>query len=127
LRLVNGLIVYMLRLPPLYRDAWHLEHFGALNIYYSHSETIRQQDVEAAAPFLHSPAPSLSLRCSSEPFGLTVPFLKGSVITYGSILMVLLAVLIWYMLNRTAFGGMSTRRVMIRTRRALPASAPTGR
>ena len=30
--------------------------------------------------------------------------LKGSVITYGSILMVLLAVAVWYMLNRTAFG-----------------------
>ena len=31
-------------------------------------------------------------------------WLKGSVITYGSILMVLLAVVVWYMLNRTAFG-----------------------
>src|SRR6185369_5466708 len=36
--------------------------------------------------------------------GLQVPWLKGSVITYGSILMVLVAIAIWYMLNRTAFG-----------------------
>ena len=31
-------------------------------------------------------------------------WLKGSVVTYGSILMVLLALAVWYVLNRTAFG-----------------------
>ena len=36
--------------------------------------------------------------------GLEVSWLKGSVITYGSILMVLLAIAVWYVLNRTAFG-----------------------
>jgi fructose transport system permease protein len=103
--LVNGLIVTMLRLPPFIVTLGTWSIFGALNIYYSHSETIRQQDVEAAAPFLQFTGTIIKpYDVLLNHLGLTVPFLKGSVITYGSILMVLLAVLIWYILNRTAFG-----------------------
>ncbi|MCC2689007.1 MAG: transporter permease [Rhizobiaceae bacterium] len=36
--------------------------------------------------------------------GLELSWLKGSVITYGSLLVVVLAALVWYLLNRTAFG-----------------------
>src|SRR6185312_2683991 len=49
---INGLIVTILRLPPFIVTLGTWSIFGALNIYYSRSETIRQQDVEAAAPFL---------------------------------------------------------------------------
>ena len=49
---VNGLIVTLLRLPPFIVTLGTWSIFGALNTCYSRSETIRQQDIEAAAPFL---------------------------------------------------------------------------
>jgi fructose transport system permease protein len=79
--------------------------FGALNIFYSRSETIRQQDIEAAAPFLQWTGTIIKPHdLILNTLGIELPWLKGSVITYGSILMILLAAAIWYMLNRTAFG-----------------------
>ena len=42
----------MLRLPPFIVTLGTWSIFGALNIFYSRSETIRQQDIEAVAPFL---------------------------------------------------------------------------
>jgi fructose transport system permease protein len=102
---VNGLIVTILRLPPFIVTLGTWSIFGALNIFYSRSETIRQQDIEAVAPFLQFTGTIIKpYDLLLNTFGVTLPFLKGSVITYGSILMVLLAVLIWYILNRTAFG-----------------------
>jgi fructose transport system permease protein len=102
---VNGLIVTILRLPPFIVTLGTWSIFGALNIFYSRSETIRQQDVEAVAPFLQFTGTIIKpYDFLLNHLGLTVPWLKGSVITYGSILMVLLAIAIWYILNRTAFG-----------------------
>jgi len=102
---VNGLIVTLLRLPPFIVTLGTWSIFGALNIFYSRSETIRQQDVEAVAPFLQFTGTIIKpYDFFLNNLGLTIPWLKGSVITYGSILMVLLATSVWYMLNRTAFG-----------------------
>ena len=42
----------MLRLPPFIVTLGTWSIFGALNIWYSRSETIRPQDIEATAPFL---------------------------------------------------------------------------
>ena len=42
----------MLRLPPFIVTLGTWSIFGALNVWYSRSETIRAQDIEAAAPFL---------------------------------------------------------------------------
>jgi fructose transport system permease protein len=102
---VNGLIVTLLRLPPFIVTLGTWSIFGALNIFYSRSETIRQQELEASARFLEWTGTIF------KPFdlvhnltGIEVPWLKGSVITYGSILMLLLALAVWYLLNRTAFG-----------------------
>ena len=47
---VNGLIITILRLPPFIVTLGTWSIFGALNIFYSRSETIRQQDIEAVAP-----------------------------------------------------------------------------
>ena len=88
--LVNGALVTCLRLPPFIVTLGTWSIFGALNLWYSQSQTIRQQEVEAAAPFL-------------QFMGTAIKF-GGARLTYGSILMILLAVLVWYMLNRTAFG-----------------------
>jgi fructose transport system permease protein len=102
---VNGLIVTLLRLPPFIVTLGTWSIFGALNIFYSRSETIRQQDVEAVAPFLQFNGTIIKpYDLVLNALGLQVPWLKGSVITYGSILMVLLAIGVWYVLNRTAFG-----------------------
>jgi fructose transport system permease protein len=60
-------------------------------IYVSHSETIRAQDIEAAAPLL-------------QWLGHTIRLGGGAVLTYGAIAMILISVIIWYVLNRTAFG-----------------------
>ena len=48
----TALIVTLLRLPPFIVTLGTWSIFGALNIFYSRSETIRQQDIEAVAPFL---------------------------------------------------------------------------
>ncbi|HET8726210.1 MAG TPA: ABC transporter permease [Alphaproteobacteria bacterium] len=88
--LVNGFLVTLLRLPPFIATLGTWSVFFALNLWYSESSTIRSQDVEAAAPLL------LWL-------GTPVVFL-GARLTYGSILMILLFVLLWYVLNRTAWG-----------------------
>jgi fructose transport system permease protein len=101
---VNGMLVTLLRLPPFIVTLGTWSIFGALNIFYSRSETIRQQDVESIAPFLQFNGTIIKPYDLLLKAGLEVPWLKGSVITYGSILMVLLAIAVWYMLNRTAFG-----------------------
>ena len=89
---VNGLIVTMLRLPPFIVTLGTWSIFGALNIFYSRSETIRQQDIEAAAPFLQWTGTVIKpYDLMLDTFNLTLPWLKGSVITYGSILLVVLA------------------------------------
>jgi fructose transport system permease protein len=87
---VNGALVALLRLPPFIVTLGTWSIFGALNLWYSRSETIRQQDVEAAAPFL-------------QFLGTALRF-WGARLTFGSLLMLALAALVWYLLQRTAFG-----------------------
>jgi fructose transport system permease protein len=98
---LNGLIVTLLRLPPFIVTLGTLSIFGALNTLYSRSETIRQQDIEATAPFLQWTGTTIRLW---SDLGVELPFLRGWVLTYGSILMVLLAIIVSYILARTAFG-----------------------
>jgi fructose transport system permease protein len=88
--LLNGALVAVLRLPPFIVTLGTWSIFAALNLWYSQSQTIRQQDVEAAAPFLQLTGTALQV--------------GGARLTLGSILMLLLALLLWYVLNRTAFG-----------------------
>ncbi|WP_192364136.1 ABC transporter permease [Mesorhizobium mediterraneum] len=103
--IVNGLIVTMLRLPPFIVTLGTWSIFGALNVWYSRSETIRQQDMEAAAPFLQWTGTIFKpYDFFSKTLGLDWIFLKGWVLTYGSLVMLILAFVIWYVLNRTAFG-----------------------
>jgi fructose transport system permease protein len=102
---LNGWIITRLRLPPFIVTLGTWSIFGALNIFYSRSETIRQQDIEAGAPFLQWTGTVIKpYDLLLNTIGLDLGFLKGSVITYGSILVVVLAAFVWYLLNRTAFG-----------------------
>jgi fructose transport system permease protein len=103
--LVNGVLVTLFRLPPFIVTLGTWSMFGALNIYYSHSETIRQKEIEEFAPFLQWPGTSIRpYNLLSEHLGLVVPWLKGSVITTGSLMMILIAIGVWFLLQRTAFG-----------------------
>jgi fructose transport system permease protein len=87
---LNGSLVTRLKMPPFIVTLGTLSIIGALNTWYSQSESIRSQDIDEAAPFLKLMGVPLQL--------------FGARIIYGSILMLLLAGLIWYVLNRTAYG-----------------------
>ena len=66
--------------------------FGALNIFYSQSETIRMQDIEAKAPFLQIDRHHRS-RSAARASSLGAASCCS-----------LLAVVVWYVLNHTAWG-----------------------
>src|SRR4051794_8659269 len=102
--LLNGVIVTMLRLPPFIVTLGTWSIFGALNVWYSESETIRQQDMELSAPFLQLTGTLIKPFQAFQSIGLQLDFLRGWVFTWGSILMVGVAIVIWYILSKTAFG-----------------------
>lgn len=87
---INGVLVAVVKLPAFIVTLGTWSIFGALVIFVSHSETVRAQDIEAVAPIL-------------QWLGHTVR-LGGAVVTYGSLLMILIALVVWYILSRTAFG-----------------------
>ena len=87
---INGVLVAFVKLPPFIVTLGTLSVFTALKLWYSHSESIRNVDIEAKAPALLW-------------FGEAFKF-AGAKLTYGSISLILLAGLIWYVLNHTAWG-----------------------
>ncbi len=88
--LLNGALVAYMRLPPFIVTLGTWNIVMATNFIYSANETIRDTDVDASAPLLHI-------------FGSS--FKVGSaVLTAGVIAMVLLVLLLWYVLNHTAWG-----------------------
>jgi fructose transport system permease protein len=101
---VNGLIVTLLKLPPFIVTLGTWSIFGALNVWYSQSETIREQDLDAAAPFLKEIGTLIKPFQTLQSWGLELGFLRGWVFTWGAILMLSVAVIIWYVLAKTAFG-----------------------
>ncbi|PID48495.1 MAG: ABC transporter permease [Proteobacteria bacterium] len=88
--LVNGLLVTQLRLPPFIVTLGTWNIFFALNLWLSDAQSIRSQDIDTHAALL-------------KFFGNNFQ-ISGANITYGSILMVLVFVLLWYVLNKTAWG-----------------------
>ena len=87
---LNGVLVTRMQMPPFIVTLGTLSIIGALNTFYSRSETIRTQDIEEKAPFLQL---------------MGIPFNIGSArIILASFLLIVLAVVFWYVLNRTAYG-----------------------
>jgi fructose transport system permease protein len=87
---LNGILVTRLKMPPFIVTLGTLSIIGALLIFYSRSETIGMQDLDANAPFLQL---------------MGVPFeIAGARIILGSFLLILVCVVFWYVLNRTAYG-----------------------
>jgi fructose transport system permease protein len=87
---LNGTLVTRMRMPPFIVTLGTLSIIGALNTFYSRSETIRTQDIEEKASFLQL---------------MGIPFNIGSArIILASFLLIVLAIVFWYVLNRTAYG-----------------------
>ncbi|TIP08691.1 ABC transporter permease [Mesorhizobium sp.] len=88
--LLNGLLVAYMKLPPFIVTLGTWNIVMATNFIYSANETIRDADVDVQAPLLHL-------------FGLN--FKVGTaVLTLGVIAMVVLVLILWYVLNHTAWG-----------------------
>jgi fructose transport system permease protein len=87
---MNGVLVTGFKLPPFIVTLGTWSIFFALNLWYSASETIRSQEVARAASLL-------------QALGTPVDVF-GARFTYGSFFMLGLVALIWFVLNRTAFG-----------------------
>ena len=126
---LNGLLVTMLRLPPFIVTLGTWSIFGALNTWYSRSETIRAagHGGRGAVPAVDRASSSSSTICS-ESMGLDLPLLKGWVVTYGSMLMIVLAIIVSGTCSTARpSAGTSMRPATIPTRRGSRASTPTAR
>ena len=86
----NGALVTFMRLPPFIVTLGTLNIFSALKLWYSHSASIRAQDVETNAPLL-------------QFFGETFEVF-GASIAYGGVALVVLAAIASYVLRWTAWG-----------------------
>jgi fructose transport system permease protein len=87
---INGWLIAIMKLPPFIVTLGTWQIYNATKYLYSANETIRTQDIEAQAPLL-------------QFFGIQIK-LGGAVFTLGVIFMVLLVLLLWYILNYTAWG-----------------------
>jgi fructose transport system permease protein len=87
---VNGLFVTRFKLPPFIVTLGTWNIFFALTLWLSGAQSIRSQDIDASAPLL---------KFFGNSFGI-----GGAQFTYGSVLMIVIFAVLWYMLNRTAWG-----------------------
>jgi len=87
---LNGVLVALIKLPPFIVTLGTLSIFTALKLWYSHSESIRNVDIVEKAPGLLW-------------FGEAIR-LGAAKLTYGSISLLVVAAIVWFMLNRTAWG-----------------------
>ncbi len=88
--LMNGFLVTRLKLPPFITTLGTWNIFFALNLWLSGAQSIRSQDIDAQAPLL---------KFFGESFRI-----GNAQFTYRSVLMVLIFAVLWFMLNRTAWG-----------------------
>jgi fructose transport system permease protein len=88
--LLNGVLVAYVKLPPFIVTLGTWNIIMATNFIYSANETIRDADVASQAPLLHL-------------FGTNFK-VGNAVLTFGVIAMVILVLVLWYVLNHTAWG-----------------------
>lgn len=98
---INGILVTRLRLPPFIVTLGTWNIFAAVVTLVSRSETIRQPDIAAAGPLLQFLGDNKITKNTLPPL---FEWINGAVVTYGSILMIIIAVFLFYLLSRTAFG-----------------------
>jgi len=88
--LLNGFLVSYVKLPPFIVTLGTWNIVMATNFIYSANNTIRDTDVASSAPMLHFFGQSFRL--------------GGAVLTLGVVAMVVLVLILWYVLNHTAWG-----------------------
>ncbi|MBX2805580.1 MAG: ABC transporter permease [Hyphomicrobiales bacterium] len=88
--LMNGLLITKVKLPPFITTLGTWSIFYALNLWLSGAQSIRSQDIDEYAPLL-------------KFFGNSID-IGGARITFGSLLMIAVFLMLWYMLNKTAWG-----------------------
>ncbi len=88
--LINGLLVTKVRLPPFIVTLGTLSIFESIKLWYSQSESIRNVDIEEKAA---------GLLWFGQGFNV-----GGASVSYGGITLILLAAVLWYVLNETAWG-----------------------
>ncbi len=88
--LMNGFLVTRFKLPPFIVTLGTWNIFFALNLWLSGAQSIRSQDIDTAAPLL-------------KFFGTNIA-IGGAQLSYGSILMVVIFLALWFMLTKTAWG-----------------------
>lgn len=88
--LLNGWFITKIKLPPFITTLGTWSIFYALLLWLSGAQSIRGQDIDTNAPFL---------KVFGESFDVA-----GARITLSSILMIVVFVVLWYMLNKTAWG-----------------------
>lgn len=87
---LNGFLITKVKLPPFITTLGTWNIFYALLLWLSGAQSIRGADIDVAAPML-------------KWFGESIA-IGSARITYGSILMVVIFAVLWYMLNKTAWG-----------------------
>ncbi len=87
---MNGLLITKIKLPPFITTLGTWSIFFALNLWLSGAQSIRSQDIDEHAAFL---------KFFGNAFNV-----GGARITFGVILTVVIFVVLWYMLNKTAWG-----------------------
>ncbi|OSQ38519.1 ABC transporter permease [Thalassospira mesophila] len=87
---MNGFLVTRIKLPPFIVTLGSWNIFFALNLWLSNAQSIRSQTLDEVAPLL-------------KLFGETIA-IGGARITYGSILMLAIFAVLWFILNHTAWG-----------------------
>jgi fructose transport system permease protein len=87
---INGLLVTKARIPPLIVTLGTYYAYRALNLWYTGSESVRPAALNEKAPELLFFGTQFSI--------------GGANFIYGSFALIALAILVWYLLNRTAWG-----------------------
>ena len=87
---LNGVLITRLKMPPFIVTLGTLSIIGALNTYYSQSETIGMQDIQDKAWFLQIMGNQVEIGSAR--------------IMWGTFLLLIVAAVVWYVLNRTAYG-----------------------
>jgi fructose transport system permease protein len=103
---VNGALVTYVKIPPFIVTLGTLSVFNALKLWYTGSESIRAMDLEQQTPSLLFFGKNINVGFK-DGFHLTfdVPPVQGdATIILGTVALLALAVLAWYMLFRTAWG-----------------------
>jgi fructose transport system permease protein len=109
---LNGTFITRLRLPPFIVTLGTLYIFSALKIWYSKSESIRAVDTEAISPYMITLGWNVFklTEQGSQFLGIPLGALpKGSMwnglgFTWGGVCFILLAIIMSYLLGRTAWG-----------------------